>query len=50
MKLSEHIKWEMDRLEEQIKFARRMEMFNRALRYLSIPVIVWAIYEVAMSI
>tara|TARA_R110000824_G_scaffold80337_1_gene202033 strand:+ start:435 stop:587 length:153 start_codon:yes stop_codon:yes gene_type:complete len=50
MKLSEHIQWEMDRLEKQIKFAQRMEMFNRALRYLSIPVIAWAIYEVAVSL
>ena len=50
MKLSEHIQWEMDRLEKQIKFAWRMHLFMRAMHIVSIPVIIWAIYEVTVAL
>lgn len=50
MKLSEHIQWEMDKLEKQIKFARRMGMFQNAMRVVSVPVIIWAIYEVVINL
>ena len=50
MKTSDQIRWELDRLEEQIKFARRMDMFQNAMRVVSVPVIIWAFYEVVINL
>ena len=50
MKLSDQLRWELDRLEAQIKFSRRVDMFQNAMRVVSVPVIIWAIYEVVMNL